>query len=502
MATKMYDSSGVVHDTIPQVFKSNWHKSVPWVYSKGAWHRAYDIGDENMLANSRMLNGSDIYFYSDGSVIGNTPPCYTIYNNSPSTGFNAFMIYFNQDSEYSRGYMIRTIDSRVFFQTRLSIKAGNTYDASIWVKNNDTLLQHSGVLADIYVDGDNDPVITDYVTFSKRFEDNPQVGTERVRINSTFLAKRDCIIQFNYGIGVRYNTNGNFSFDSPQVTKSNISIGYQPTPHVITNESVILNSDSGFVYNGSIMTANKTHKVSGSVVLRQPTTSFMVVSKMVNGVKTGIGLDLRDNTFFVVTPTGSRYSVGLKRPLVTDVSTEISVWFDVSNGFAQNIRLYVNGEVYARITTPYLSINTGLDTVFGLNGGGSTVEQFEIFFDDNSYLFNISNNGTGKLVSSDGILTLNIVGDYTWWSTVAPNITTQPNLLYNAIIGDTVNITAEAVRDTSVEWRNSRGDVVGNTDTLSILVDEQLDGDIFYYAIFKNTYGQVITRSTRIVIGG
>ncbi|AFN39424.1 hypothetical protein F485_gp018 [Aeromonas phage CC2] len=497
MANKVY-KNGVVHDTIPSIYKNNWHRSVPWVFSNGAWHRAYDLGDENLLANSRMLNGTDIFCYSDGVVIGNVPPCYTVYNNSTNTGNNAFAISFNQDNENTKGYTFRTIDSRMFFQTRISLKAGKTYTASVMVKNNDLTLVHSGVLADIYMD--NGEPIDNYLTFKTKFDNNPLIGEERTRIYSTFTAKKDCLIQFNFGVGVRYNTNGDFSFDSPMVTNTNILIDYQPTPHVLTNEAIILNGDAGFSTTGSLMVANKTHKVSGGLVIGDIATELVIASKNVGDISTGMGINLETNTFWVKTPDGVYHTKPLKRPLPRNNSIGVAVWFDVSNGFAQNIRLYVNGEVYARITDPYLSLDTGLNTVFGLNSNNITIEQFEIYMDGNSHLFNISNQGNGKLVSTDGKLVLDIVGDTIWWSTVAPKITKQPQVIYNAQVGDTVVIESDCDRFSTVQWKTSRGVEVGNSKNLEIEVTPTLDTSIFYYAIYKNSYGQVTTRSTRIQI--
>lgn len=495
MANKVY-KDGVAHDAIPSVFKNNWHRSVPWVFSNGAWHRAYDLGDENLLANSRMLNGTDLYYYSDGTKIGNVPPTFTVYNNSTNTGFNAFAINFNQDNENTKGYMIRTINSRMFFQTRISLTAGKVYTASVVVKNNDDTLIHSGVLADIYMDN-GDPV-SDYLTFTKQFETNPQIGNTRTRIYSTFTAKVDCTIQFNFGIGVRYNTNGNFSFDSPQVTQTNKLIDYQPTPHVLTNEALILNSNAGFASEGPLMVANKSHKISGGVVLGNTANELIIASKNVGNISTGMGVDLVNNMFWVKTPDGVYHKKALKSAIPRNNSVGVAVWFDVSNGFAQNIRFYVNGEVYARITEPYLSLDNGINTVFGLNSNGIIVEQFEIYMDGESYLFNISNLGNGKLTSTDGKLTLDILGQTTWWSDVAPKITLQPNVLYESSVGDTVVIETTCERYSSVVWKNSRGDILGDTENLSIVVTPDLDTSIYYFATYSNSYGQVVTRSTRI----
>ncbi|QAY01296.1 hypothetical protein ZPAH1_orf00281 [Aeromonas phage ZPAH1] len=498
MSNKVY-KNGVAHNAIPSVkSNNNWHKSVPWVFSNGAWHRAYDLGDENLLANSRMLNGTDLYYYSDGTKIGNVPPTYTVYNNSPSTGNNAFAISFNQDSENTKGYTFRTVNSRMFFQTRISLKAGKVYTASVMVKNNNQTTVHSGVLADIYMD--NGGNVADYLTITKAFETNPNIGDTRTQIYSTFVAKVDCLIQFNFGVGVRYNTNGDFSFDSPQVTQTNKVIDYQPTPLILTNEAVILNTNAGFRSAGSLMVANKSHKISGALVLGNNATELIIASKDVGGVNVGIGIDLVNNDFWVRTPDGVYHKKKLKAALPRNNSIGVAVWYDVSNGFAQNIRLYINGEISTRINEPYLSLSNGVDTVFGLNNNGITVEQFEIFMDDQSYLFNISNNGNNKLTSSDGLLTLDIVGSITWWSTVAPKITLQPNVLYEASVGSTVVIETNCDRYTSVVWKNSRGVVLGSTPNLSVPVTSTLDTTIFYFATYSNSYGQVVTRSTRIQI--
>ncbi|ADQ53104.1 conserved hypothetical protein [Aeromonas phage 65] len=495
MATKIY-KEGVAHDATPNIFHNNWHRSVPWVFSKGAWHRAYDIGEENLLSNSRMLNGSDIYMYANNTKIGHVPPCYTIYNNSFNTGNNAFAMYFNQDNENTRGYTFRAIDSRIFFQTRLSLKKDKVYTASVMVRNNDETLVHSGVLADIYMDNGEDS--SDYLTFTKKFDDHPLVNNTRTSIYSTFTAKQDCVIQFNFGIGVRYNTNGNFSFDSPQVTTTNKVIDYHPTPQTITNESIIFNRAAGFVANQPLMVANRSHKISGGLILSDSADELTIASKDVGNVSTGIGIDLIKNEFWVKTPDGIYHRSKLKYNIPRSISIGISVWFDVNNGFANNIRLYVNGEVYARITEPYLSLDNGLNTVFGKNGSGIRIEQFEIFLDDVSYLFNISNNGDNKLTSTNGKLELDIEGDVTWWSTVAPKITLQPNMVYIANIGDTVVIDVDAERYDSVEWHDSRGNIVRNQKQLSIGITAETDLSIFYFASFINPYGTVSTRTTRI----
>lgn len=504
MPITVYDNNGAPHKVAPKVYDGYWRNSVAWIYSGGAWRRTYDPSDENLITNSRMLNGSDYFTYSDGTVIGSTPPGWSAYSNTP-VGGNSYAIYSNNDAEYSRSYTFKAAQSRMFFQARVYVRQGETYNASAFVGAID--MQVGRKAFDIYADGIPGNKQPEYIQFITSFPTVPEL-TANMNVNCQFKALKDCIVQFNIGVGVDYNDSGDIQIDSPQITKSLVALPYQPTPLTVNYNAVLLD-DSRFDFSRRIQMTQGTHHIESSVVVSPGHSDKIMILSRYDDINTsGIGYDSVANTLFVMADNVVVASTPVIGTMPVDSVFGFGLWFDVSGGYIQNIRLHVNGRLVAKILGQQ-PVVSAFDSIFGsrhYNLANIRIEQFAMFFNNINYLFNLE-EGSGNQsvgVSTASSLSITIRGtentNFRWVGKLLPVISSQPLSTYVGSIGSTTEISFGATGWDTIQWRTQYGDIVGATSSvLTVSIPADYNYDLVYHAVLSNRFGKVKTSTTTII---
>lgn len=503
MPIRVSGDNGVLQYAVPRIHNGYWRGAVAWVYSGGAWRRTYDPKDENLLVNSRLLNGTDYFTYADGTVIGTTPPGWSAYSNSGSVGGNAYAFYSNTANEYSRRYTFKATSSRMFFQSRVYIKQGETYNASVYVHSINSQVGRKSF--DIYVDNVNAANQRDYIEIVSAFPTVPDLVAD-TRVNCVFRALKDCLVQFNIGVGVDYNDSGEIQISSPQVTKSTVMLDYQPTPKDVNYNAIIL-KNSWMDFNRSFSPLAGTNHVESSVVLGDGVSeNIMIIGNSTATGTSGIGINTVDNTLFVMADNTVIAETVINVPIPINKVFGAGLWYDVSGGYIKNIRLHANGVLIARILDVQ-PITGQVNFVFGSKQfpvNGLTVEQFGLFINSKNHIFNIE-EGSGS-VSSEAetvnALTVTFGGvfgvNHEWLGELLPKITVNPDAEYEATTGMTLTIPSDATDYDSVLWRSQYGSMDITTKDLVVIVDENYNYDLVYHVVYTNRFGSVMTTNTKI----
>lgn len=503
MPIRIADQNGVLHNAAPKIYNGYWRNAVAWVYSGGAWRRTYDPKDENLLINSRLLNGTDYFTYADGRVIGFTPPGWSAFSNAPQVGGNAYAFYSNREDEYSRAYTFKAATSRMFFRTRIYLKAGETYNASAFVHSIN--LQVGRKSFDIYVDGVSSDKQKEYIQFVTQFPTVPELKAG-MRVQSTFKALKDCLVQFNIGVGVDYNDSGEIQVSQPMVTKSSVMLAYQPTP-VDANYNAIIMKDTYMKLNKTLPPIAGTNHLESSVQLLDDVSDRIMIIGYNNDISTsGIGVDIVKNTLFVMAENVITHEVPIITPIPKNQVFGAGIWYDVSGGYIRNIRLHANGDLIARIPDT-TSVVAATNFVFGSKQypiKGVIVEQFGMFVNGRNHIFNIE-EGTGNISSetpSPDMLAVDFGSDdtkYEWLGALLPKITVQPDSEYIGTSGMTVELKSSGSNYDTIEWRTQYGAIENsNSNNLSVIVSDTYDYSLVYQAVYKNRFGSVSTIKTKI----
>lgn len=503
MPIRISDGNGVLHYAVPRIHNGYWRGAVAWVYSGGAWRRTYDPKDENLLVNSRLLNGTDYFTYADGTVIGTTPPGWSAYSNSGSVGGNAYAYYSNTTDEYSRRYTFKATSSRMFFQSRIYVKQGETYNASTFVHSIQSQVGRKSF--DIYVDNVSSNKQNEYIEFIKVFPTVPEL-VANTRVECVFKALKDCLVQFNIGVGVDYNDSGEIQISSPQVTKSNIMLDYQPTPKDVNYNAIIL-KQSWMDLSVSFAPLLGTNHIESSVIVGDDVNEkVMIIGNSTMTGTSGIGINTVNNTLFVMADNNIIVETPINVPIPHNKVFGAGLWYDVSGGYIKNIRLHANGVLIARITEVQ-PITGQVNFVFGSKqfpANDVIVEQFGLFVNSKNYTFNIE-EGVGSVSSSagDNAISVSFGGvfgvNHTWLGEFLPKITVNPDSTYDATTGMVLTIPSDATNYDTVLWRNQYGSMGITTKDLVVTVDEDYDYDLVYHAVYTNRFGSVSTTNTKII---
>ncbi|AAP04360.1 hypothetical protein Aeh1ORF207w [Aeromonas phage Aeh1] len=503
MPIRIAGQNGELHYAAPKVYNGYWRNSVAWVYSGGAWRRTYDPTDENLLINSRLLNGTDYFIYADGRVIGFTPPGWSAYSNASQVGGNAYAYYSNREDEYSRAYTFKAANSRMFFQTRIYLRQGETYNASAFVHSIN--LQVGRKSFDIFVDGVASNKQSDYIQMINHFPTVPELKAN-TRVQATFKALKDCLVQFNIGVGVDYNDSGEIQVSQPMVTKSSALLSYQPTPKD-TNYNAIIMKDTYMKLNKTLPPIAGTNHLESSVQLLDNASNRIMIIGYNNDISTsGIGVDISKNTLFVMAEDVITHEVQINQPIPKNQVFGAGIWFDVSGSYIKNIRLHANGELIARIPDT-TSVVAATNFVFGSKQypiTGVIVEQFGMFVNGRNHIFNIE-EGSGNISSetpSPDNLTVDFGTDetkYEWLGALLPKITVQPADEYIGTSGMSVELVSSGSNYDAIEWRTQYGQIANsNTNNITVLVSDDYDYGLVYHAVYKNRFGSVETIKTKI----
>ncbi|QAX99493.1 hypothetical protein AsFcp4_34 [Aeromonas phage AsFcp_4] len=503
MPIRVADQNGELHYAAPKLYNGYWRSAIAWVYSQGAWRRTYDPKDENLLINSRFLNGTDYFTYADGRVIGFTPPGWSAYSNASQVGGNAYAYYSNREDEYSRAYTFKAANSRMFFQTRIYLKAGETYNASAWVHSIN--LQVGRKSFDIYVDDVPSNKQSDYIQVTKAFPTVPEL-VANTRVQSTFKALKDCLVQFNIGVGVDYNDSGEIQVSQPMVTKSGVMLAYQPTP-VDANYNAIILKDSYMKLNKTLPPIAGTNHIESSIQLMDTVSDRVMIIGYNNDISTsGIGVDIKKNTLFVMAENVITHETPILKTIPINQVFGAGIWYDVSGSYIKNVRLHANGELIAKISDT-TSVAAATNFVFGSKQypvKGVIVEQFGVFVNNRNHIFNIE-EGTGNISSetpSPDALTVDFGSDdtkYEWLGALLPKITTQPAQEYTGGVGMQVELTSAGSGYDAIEWRTQYGPIENsNTNNIVVAVNDTYDYSLVYNAVYKNRFGSVSTIKTKI----
>lgn len=501
MPIKVFDSNiGQMREASSRVYSSYWRNTAAWVFSQGAWRRTYDPTDENLLSNSRMLNGTDVYSYVNGTNVGAAPPGWTYYANT-SDGLNAAYAYYSSNlDEYSRKYTFYADGSRMFFQGRVFVRAGSTYNANMYVE--DAAVSYGRHIARISVDNVPETQWGDYIQIVTDF---PKMGDLTNRINCKFTVKKDCVIALNVGVGIDYNDSGYVTINKPMVSKTLAMIDYQPTAKDITYNAVYL-MNSWFDYNQTIQATNGTHRLEGSMTIESQNANqyLMFISRNYNNTTDGVGIDTRANKLVVIQGGRVVAESQMIRELVKDQVVGLGIWFDISGGYISNVRLHMNGQLVALIEQRTLTMGT-MNTLFGsplFPTSGVIIEQFALYLNNKTYLFNLE-EGSGPVVTSTHTVSVAQVAgeegtDFVWWA-ILPMIAKQPDPVYEVHIGDTVDVTISAANWSTVEWRTIPGGAIqgADTETLTVPITADFDFERVYYAVYRTRFGAISTRSFR-----
>lgn len=507
MPIKIYDDKLALHEAAPKVYGGYWRDAVAWVFSGGTWRRTYDPVDENLVTNSRMLNGSDYFTYIDGTVIGTPPPGWSAFSNAPSAGGNAYATYANSDLEYSRSYTFKAAQSRMFFQARIYVRQGETYNASAMIKRIN--LQVGRKSLDIYADGVPADRQSEYVQIITPFPTVPEL-VANTRAQCVFKALKDCLVQFNIGVGVDYNDSGDIQIQAPQVTKSSALLSYQATPRTVTYNAVLLDN-SWMQFDHTLNLDQGTHHVESSVVMADDASDItMLLSRSDDLKTTGIGYSKSKHSMFVMSDGVIVAESEVVGSLPSNIVFGFGLWFDVSGGYVSNIRFHVNGKLVSRIKQVQPIVGS-FDSIFGskfYKTKGVTVEQFALYFNQTNYLFNLE-EGSGN-ISRESVLGrlepwfVTMAGiddtDFRWIGKLLPQIITQPDPTYIGTMGANLNIPTTAAEWDKVQWRTQYGPIEGATDpVLVVVIGRTYDYGLTYHAEYSNRFGTVQTNTTRIV---
>lgn len=501
MPIKVSDNVGVMRDASPRIFSGYWRNTAAWVFSDGAWRRTYDPSDENLLTNSRMMNGTDYYTYINGETVGYAPPGWTWFSNTPDGQSNAYAVYSANLDEYSRGYKMISNGSRLFMTSRVYARAGSTYEASVYI---DEISVISGRrVASITIDGIPATEYSKYFVIDKDFE---RMGNINGRISSKVRVLKDCVLAFNIGIGVDANDTGYVRVNRPMLSKTSKLIDYQPTPKSVVYNAVYL-VDSMISPVGGIQTTNGTYHMEFSGIIENANRGqyLVMVSRKGSTQTNEIAIDLTNHRLVTMVDGVVTNTTNLIRAIPSDQIVGIGMWFDIVGGYVKNIRLHINGQLVGLIESQTITLSR-VDTFIGSGihkTSGVIVEQFSFHVGDTSYCFNLEEGSGSTTKSSYSEITASFNGsegtDFIWWA-VIPMITLQPNPTYNATTGDTVTITTEATDWSTVEWRTQHGPIAGAmSPVLTIQVTADFDYTQEFYAVYKTRFGSMSTNKAVIV---
>ncbi|ADM79845.1 hypothetical protein phiAS5_ORF0002 [Aeromonas phage phiAS5] len=503
MPIRIADQNGELHYAAPKIYNGYWRNAVAWVYSGGAWRRTYDPKDENLLINSRLLNGTDYFTYADGRVIGFTPPGWSAYSNAPQVGGNAYAYYSNREDEYSRSYTFKAASSRMFFQTRIYVRQGETYNASAFVHSIN--LQVGRKSFDIFVDGVPANKQSDYIQMLTQFPTVPDLKAN-TRVQCVFRALKDCLVQFNIGVGVDYNDSGEIRISQPMISKSSTLLSYQPTPKD-TNYNAIILKGTYMKLNKQLPPSAGTNHIESSVQLLDNVSDKIMIVGHNNDISTsGIGVDIKKNTLFVMAENVITHEAAISYKIPLNQVFGAGIWYDVSGGYVKNIRLHANGELIARINET-TSVVAATNFVFGslqYPVDGLIVEQFGLFVNGKNHIFNVE-EGDGNIsseVPSTEQLSVSFGSDdtkYEWLGALLPKVTVNPNEEYIATSGMKVELVSSGSNYDTIEWRTQYGSIANsNSNNIEITVADDYDYGLLYHAVYRNRFGSVSTTTTKI----
>lgn len=489
-----------------------WRSISVWIYSNGTWTQSYDPNEENLISNSRLLNGTDYFTYTDGSTSGYTPPGWTMYTE-PETQGNAWATFSYNDLEYSRSYTFRVEGSRLFMQGRIYCEKDATYTASAVV---DRLVLGSTPrkVFDVWADKVLSSGQKDYIEIITPFPNSEDIIVGE-RVECVFRMKQDSIVQMNMGIGVDYQDRGEIQVSKPQVSRSSSMLPYVPTPRDVNYNAVELIS-SYFSLDKDIVTKVGAHYLEASIVLNTEYTDMLIFGRQ-NGTGNPSGIGIREengNKYLTVYDHNTNASGGVVADsiLIKDIPVGsivgIGLHFELESNGVKNIRFQLNGETIAHI--PEQTFWTGnIDSVFGSDDSVNesiTVEQFNLKSDDVQMCFNLEEAQGSVITSGCGDITGEIQGlegiDFNWIKAVFPLITLHPNS-FSTNYGDTVTIRAEGLNYDSIQWFLNNEEIDGaNSEDYSFVIDPLYDFDSSYHAEFKNRFGVANTNASYITLAG
>lgn len=467
-------------EAVPNIYKDgNWTPAIAWVFQGGLWRRTFDPGFVNLLNNSRLLNGTDISV-NQGKVTGITPVDWTLSSipNGNSYSYSSFT-----QKEQVKSYRFVSEQSRHYYVARFQVTAGESYIVSadvteIAIKNDLKALGVEGETAAIEIDVDFP---------STR---NLVIGTNSIY----FTARTSGIVQFKMGAGVDSRGDADITIKQPQVSKGLFPIDWQPTPIIAPFYGVrlinsylytdVISYPDGDEYNFD-STLRIENDLPKSVLLfgRTDSTGF-----------SGVGFNKTE--FYVYRNGQIDRRATLSKPVILNRLVGIKVIWKKSGNYINDIRLYQNGELIARIPTSIYSGNMNVFFGHDLSRTNNITIQSLSMSVGRVYAFNVDEATGNVLRDRNKLIALTIAGtspSYFAWieDKSAPIITTDVKSQV-ASIGEEARFFADAIFYSSVQWYKDDLPLANETNTeLKFTVTQESYG--IYHAEFRNEFDKTET---------
>lgn len=414
MTTKIYDvTRGSVIDVAPKIFHGGQLKPVSsWVYRDGLWRKSYDPREVNLIANSRMIGGTDMYA-QDGVKIGYAPPTWTVTNTANN---NSSATFIHDDVEYSRKYKIETIENSIFMSTRISCVENQIYYASFLLDDISQLPDDH--YAKLFVENVSNALQSLYIEIIEPFE---RIG-ETNRVGCQFLIKQNCVLKFSIGVGIDYVDTGSFTFSEPQINRNPFLVNYAPTPVYIDYNAV--DFDGGFVSHDDIIRSGNGYSwIDFSLQLHKHQT-LVLVSRWEDSIYSGIQIDTINNKLQFVKNNEIVKQEDLAKSISIDQLMRLSLQIVVSSDYISEVTVLINNEIVVRSSELMLGMTNSFNRVIGNENVlcELILEQFNLHINDITRTFNVE-EGEGNIINDrTGQLSFNLGGVFNWLDRRSPII--------------------------------------------------------------------------------
>lgn len=413
MATKIYDvTRGYKVDVAPKIYHGGQFKpTASWVFKEGLWRKSYDPREINLIANSRMLGGTDI-FSQDNEIIGHAPPTWTISNNAR---INSSAIYTHDETEYSRKYTLNVINGSIHMNTRISCVKDQIYYASFLVDDIETIPTRN--FARLFVEGIS---FDDQIDFIEIIEPFDRID-ETNRIGCQFLIKQDCVLSYSIGVGINNTDTGTITFSEPQINRNPFYVQYAPTPVHIDYHSI--DFDGGFISTETTLFGKNGYSwIDYSLSIKKPQILVLTSRYNVDGSYSGIQINMLNNTIEFIDNSFVFHVENLSKSVPVNQLIRLTAQITVSSDYVSKVRLLINNTPIVEVNELILGLRNNFNRVLGneTNLSEIVLEQFNFYFNDKTYTFNIEEGENDIINDRSGQLSFNLGGIFNWLDERSP----------------------------------------------------------------------------------
>lgn len=472
-------------EALPSIFtEGDWRFAMSWVFSGGVWRRTFDPGFVNLINNSRLINGTDITVIQ-GKVTGLTPVDWTLGTMSTGNGYSYSSF---TPKEQVKSYRFVSEQSRHYFVSRIHVEEGAEYAASVYVDN----IAIRNDMKVVSVQGETAAIDIDV--------DFPTAKNIKLGLNSiSFRARTSGTVQLKIGAGVDVRGDADVTISRPQITKSFVTIDWQPTPIIAPFYGIRLLDSYLFPKDVLTTTDGEYHMDVTLRIENDITKPVLMFGRNDASGFSGIGFD---KTRLLVYRNGSiDRNMSLSKPIPTDRLVGLKVIWKKKSNYVSDIRFYLNGELIARIADSLYSGN--IDCMFGhaqSTSNNITIQSLSINL-GRVLAFNIDESQGNVIWDRNKQAYLTIAGDpminFVWIEDASPPIITVDATNQVAEIGTEARLFADAVFYSSVQWYKDEVALLGkNSVELKINVKQEDYG--VYHAVFTNEFSSVSTSRVRL----